>query len=184
MGLARSVSYDFLTALTIDGQFVPQSTDLHNAILPPTQPQGCCSSKLTPQLKLTIPLRCPIVPGPLTEIRDYRYRPPTTAFHSTRRMAYGEAKPRCSIYISPLVRSAVTEKHTAPERRRNPAAAVSSDSTPRSNPRPMTTSNTCRKLASLILCHPSARHLSPPSDAKCPTVHRSAANPSIVNPRR
>ena len=36
MGLAR---YDFLTALTIDGQFVPQSTDLHNAILPPTQPQ-------------------------------------------------------------------------------------------------------------------------------------------------
>ena len=62
MGLARSASYDFLTALTIEGQFVPQSTDLHNAILPPTQPQGCCSSKLTPQLELTLPLRCPIAP--------------------------------------------------------------------------------------------------------------------------
>ena len=112
--------------------------------------------------------------------RSASYERPSTALD-----VWPTAKPNHAVVyvfppssVRPLLRS-----HTAPERRRNPPVAVSSDSTPRSNPCPMTTSNTRRKLASLILCQPSARHLSPPSDAKCSTVHRSTVNPSVVNPR-
>ena len=60
--------------------------------------------------------------------------------------------------VQPLLRS-----HTAPERRRNPAAAVSCGSTPRSNPHPMTTPNTRRKLA----C-PSTPHTSTPQNSAPP----------------
>ena len=182
MGLARSASYDFLTALTIEGQFVPQRTDLHSAILPLTRSQGCCLLKLTLQLELTLPLRCPLVPIPQKlGTTEFGRRPrPSTALD-----VWPMVKPNhAAAYVFPpsSVRPSL-RSHAASQRRRNPGAAISSDSTPRSNARPMTTSITRRKLASLIVCHPYARPLSPLSDAKCPTVQRTA-NPSIINPRR
>ena len=171
MGLATPTSYDFLAALTIEGQFVPQRTDLHNAILPPTQPQGCCSSKLTPQ-RTNTPSSLSHCPHPqkLGAIDIGRRPQPSTALDVWR-----TAKPNhVAVCVFPSSVQPLLRSHSAPQRRRNPAAAISSDSTPRSNPRPMTTSNTRRKLASMIVCHPYAR---PRPLSPMPSVRQSTVPP-------
>ena len=126
MGLARSASYDFLTTLTIEGQFVPQQMDLHNAILPLTQPQGCCSSKLTPQLTPFSLSHCPH-PQELGTTELGRQPQPSTA-----QEVWPMVKPNhtAAYVFSPSPIWSLLRSHSAPQCRRNPAAAVSSDSTP------------------------------------------------------
>ena len=183
MGLARSASYDILTALTIEGQFDPQSYGSAQCNPPANfTTMVLLFIQIDTPTRTNTPFSLPHCPHPqelMTTELGRRPRP------STAPDIWPMAKPNhATAYVfppssvRPLLRS-----HTAPQRGKKTAAALSSDSTPRSNPRPMTTSNTRRKLASLIVCHLFARPPSPFPDGKCPTVHRSTADPSIVNPR-
>ena len=136
--------------------------------------------KLTPQLEPTLPFRCPIVPT-----HSDSGLPNSVADHGLpQHKKYVKPNHAAAYVFSPSPVRSLLRSRSAPQRRRNPASAVPSDSTPTQQSLPHEDVEHPAEIGLLDCMSPVRSSSVPLSDAKCPTVHRSTSNPSIVNPRR
>ena len=126
--------------LTIEGQFLPQSMDLHYAILHLPKLTAYFTIKVVDLVKLSIPQE-------LQETTELGRRSQALTFHTEVWHVAEERQdkphnPAAAYVFPPSFVQSLLRSHTASQHRRNLAVAVSSDPTPTQQSLPMTRLNT------------------------------------------